>query len=261
MFRGAFMANNRDNLILITKNITKRFGGVIALDKVSLVVSRRSITLLIGPNGAGKTTFVNVCTGVFKPDEGKIIFEAKDITGWPPYKVYSIGLARSFQIPQPFRSLTVLDNVLVAMKSPGEDPIRALFKGSWIRREEENIKKAFKILELVGLENYWDWEAYKLGAGQLKMLEVARSIASGAKLLALDEPIGGTDPRYSSYIFEQLQSIRKELDISFLVIEHRIDVALKYADMVYVMDRGRVIAEGSPNEILKNPKVAEVYLG
>jgi branched-chain amino acid transport system ATP-binding protein len=247
--------------ILITKNLTKRFGGVVALDKVSLTVSRRSITLLIGPNGAGKTTFVNVCTGVFKPDEGRIIFEAKDITGWPPYKVYSLGFARSFQIPQPFRSLTVLDNVLVAMRSRGEDPIGALLKKSWAREEEENIEKAFRILKIVGLENCWDWEAYKLGAGQLKMLEVARSIASGAKLLALDEPIGGTDPRYAFYIFEQLQGIRKELDVSFLVIEHRIDVALKYADMVYVMDKGRIIAEGKPNEILKNPKVAEVYLG
>jgi len=255
------MAYNYNGSILITKNLTKRFGGVVALDKVSLAVNRRSITLLIGPNGAGKTTFVNVCTGVFKPDEGRVIFESRDITGWPPYKVYNLGFARSFQIPQPFKSLTVLDNVLVAMKGAGEDPIRVLLKRSWARVEKENMEMAFRILKLVGLENYWDWEAYRLGAGQLKMLEVARSIASGARLLALDEPIGGTDPRYASYIFEQLQGIRKELDVTFLVIEHRIDIALKYADIVYVMDRGRIIAEGNPNEVLKNPKVAEVYLG
>lgn len=247
--------------ILLTRNLTKRFGGVIALDSVSIDVKRNSITLLIGPNGAGKTTFINVCTGVLKPDYGKVVFDSIDITGWPPYKVYGIGFARTFQIPQPFRSLTVLDNVLVAMKSRGENPIRALVKRSWIREEKENIEKAFRILDLVGLDSFWDWEAYKLGAGQLKMLEVARALASGAKLLALDEPIGGTDPGYASRIFERLSKIRSALDVSFIVIEHRIDIALKYADKVYVMDRGRIVANGTPSEILKNPKVAEIYLG
>lgn len=252
---------NLNGTILLTRNLTKRFGGVVALDSVSIDVKRNSITLLIGPNGAGKTTFINVCTGVLKPDHGKVVFDSIDITGWPPYKVYSIGFARTFQIPQPFRSLTVLDNVLVAMKSRGENPIRALFKRGWIREEKENIEKAFKILDLVGLDSFWDWEAYKLGAGQLKMLEVARALASGAKLLALDEPIGGTDPGYASRIFERLSKIRSALDVSFIVIEHRIDIALKYADKVYVMDRGRIVANGAPSEILKNPKVAEIYLG
>ncbi|WP_438839356.1 ABC transporter ATP-binding protein [Ignisphaera cupida] len=252
---------NSNGSILSTRNLTKRFGGVVALDSVTIDVQRNSITLLIGPNGAGKTTFVNVCTGVLKPDYGKVLFNSIDITGWPPYKVYSLGFARTFQIPQPFRSLTVLDNVLVAMKSRGENPLRALVKRSWVREEKENIEKAFKILEVVGLDSYWDWEAYKLGAGHLKMLEVARALASGAKLLALDEPIGGTDPGYASRIFERLSKIRSILDVSFLVIEHRIDIALKYADNVYVMDRGRVVASGTSVEILKNPKVAEIYLG
>ncbi|MEM0006506.1 MAG: ABC transporter ATP-binding protein, partial [Ignisphaera sp.] len=157
--------------------------------------------------------------------------------------------------------LTVLENVLVAMKSSNESPIRSLFKRFWFREEHENIEKAFKILKVVGLDRYWDWETYKLGAGQLKMLEVARALAAGAKLLALDEPIGGTDPSYANKIFENLRMIKEELGVSFLVIEHRIDIALKYADYVYVMDRGRIIAEGSSNDVVKNPKVAEVYLG
>jgi branched-chain amino acid transport system ATP-binding protein len=247
--------------ILTTKSITKRFGGLLALDNVSLSVTRNSLTLLIGPNGAGKTTFVNVCTGVLKPDYGKVEFDGIDITGFPPYKIYSYGLVRSFQIPQPFKMLTVLENVLVAMKNNGESPFRSLIRRFWIKEEYENIEKAFKILKVVGLDRHWDWETYKLGAGQLKMLEVARALAAGAKLLALDEPIGGTDPTYANRIFENLRSIKENLKISFLVIEHRVDIALKYADYVYVMDRGRVIAEGSSNDVIKNPKVAEVYLG
>ncbi len=252
---------SNDDAILITKNVTKYFGGLVALDNVNIEVKKHSLTLLIGPNGAGKTTFVNVCTGILKPEKGIIIFDGKNITGYPPYKIYSLGFTRTFQIPQPFKSLTVLENVLVAIRSRGENPIEALRRGSWIKNEYENIEKSFRILKIVGLDRYWDWEAYKLGAGQLKMLEVARSLAAGAKLLALDEPIGGTDPSYAHNIFENLNKIRHAVGISFLVIEHRIDIALKYADYVYVMDRGRVIAEGTPNEILKNPKVAEVYIG
>ncbi len=247
--------------ILAAKSVTKRFYGLTALDNVSLTVVRNSLTLLIGPNGAGKTTFVNVCTGVLKPDYGRIEFNGIDITGLPPYKIYSYGLVRSFQIPQPFKMLTVLENVLVAMKNNNEYPLKSLFKRFWIKEEYKNIEKAFRILKVVGLDKYWDWETYKLGAGQLKMLEVARALAAGAKLLALDEPIGGTDPSYANRIFDNLRSIKEMMEVSFLVIEHRIDIALKYADYVYVMDRGRVIAEGSSSDIVKNPRVAEVYLG
>ncbi|ADM28545.1 amino acid/amide ABC transporter ATP-binding protein 1, HAAT family [Ignisphaera aggregans DSM 17230] len=252
---------SNDDAILIAKNVTKYFGGLVALDNVSIEVKKYSLTLLIGPNGAGKTTLINVCTGVLKPEKGIIIFDGKDITGYPPHKVYSLGFTRTFQIPQPFKSLTVLENVLAAIRSRGENPLEALRRSSWIRNEYENIEKAFRILKIVGLDRYWDWEAYKLGAGQLKMLEIARSLAAGAKLLALDEPIGGTDPSYANSIFENIRRIKLDAKISFLVIEHRIDIALKYADYVYVMDRGRVIAEGTPSEVLKNPKVAEVYLG
>lgn len=247
--------------ILVTKSVTKRFGGLTALDNVSLAVLQNSLTLLIGPNGAGKTTLVNVCTGVLKPDYGRIEFNGIDITGLPPYRIYSYGLARTFQIPQPFRALTVLENLLVAMKNSGESPLKSLFRKSWYREECDNIEKAFRILKVVGLERYWDWETYKLGAGQLKMLEVARALAAGAKLLALDEPIGGSDTSSANKIFENLRAIKERIGVSLLVIEHRVDIALKYADYVYVMDRGRVIAEGSPNDIIKNPKVAEVYLG
>jgi len=256
------------NAILETVDLVKRFGGLVAVNNVSIKVKRNAITMLIGPNGAGKTTLINVCTGVIKPDKGKVYFnpynskcEKLDITGWPPHKVYRSGFVRTFQIPQPFLALTVLENVLTALGNRGESPWIAPFRHAWIREEEEKMRNAFKILKLVGLDKYWDYEAYKLGAGQLKMLEVARALATGAKLIALDEPIGGTDPAYASEIFKHIRGLLKAMDVSFLVIEHRIDIALPYADYVYVMDKGSIIAEGTPNEVVKNPKVIQAYIG
>jgi len=254
--------------ILETVNLVKRFGGLVAVNNVSIRVRRNAITMLIGPNGAGKTTLVNVCTGVLRPDGGKVYFnpyndESRklDITGWSSHRVYRAGFVRTFQIPQPFLALTVLENVLVALGGKGENPLVAPVRRIWVREEEGRVRKAFEILKKVGLDSYWDYEAYRLGAGQLKMLEVARALATGAKLIALDEPIGGTDPAYASEIFKYIRGLLKVMDVTFLVIEHRIDIALPYADYVYVMDRGQVIAEGSPGVVAKDPKVIQVYIG
>lgn len=247
--------------ILETVELTKAFGGLVAVNKVNLKVKRNTVTMLIGPNGAGKSTLVNVCTGVLKPDGGRVYFDGIDITGWPSHKVYEAGFVRTFQIPMPFQALTVLENVLVALRTKGESPLVAPLKPLWKSEEEENIKRAFEILRRVGLEEYWDWEAYRLGGGQLKMLEVARALATGAKLIALDEPIGGTDPAYAEEILSYIRKLKESLDLTFLLIEHRIDIALPYSDYVYVMDGGRIIAEGKPGEVEKNPKVIEVYIG
>jgi len=254
--------------ILETVNLVKRFGGLVAVNNVSIKVRRNSVTLLIGPNGAGKTTLVNVCTGVLKPDGGRVYFnpyndESRklDITGWPSHRVYRAGFVRTFQIPQPFLALTVLENVLVALGGKGENPLVVPLRRAWVREEEERVRRAFEILKRVGLDSYWDYEAYRLGAGQLKMLELARALATGARLIALDEPIGGTDPAYASEIFKYIRELPKSMDVTFLVIEHRIDIALPYADYVYVMDRGQVIAEGSPGVVAKDPKVIQVYIG
>jgi len=250
-----------DKYVLETFDVVKRFGGLVAVNQVSLKARRNRITMLMGPNGAGKSTFVNVCTGVLKPDSGKIFFNGKDITGWEPHQVYREGFVRTFQIPEPFLGLTVLDNVLVAMKNSGENPLKAPFKNLWIDEERSNVEKAFKILKNVGLEGYWDVPASSLGAGQLKMLEVARALATDASLIALDEPIGGTDPKYANEILKYIRGLLNKWDVSFLLIEHRIDIALPYADYVYVMDRGTVIAEGLPDEVANNPRVIEVYIG
>ncbi|MCS7099248.1 MAG: ABC transporter ATP-binding protein [Sulfolobales archaeon] len=254
--------------ILETVNLVKRFGGLVAVNNANIKIKRNSITMLMGPNGAGKTTFVNVCTGVLRPDEGRVFFNPTgsekskmEITGWPPHKVYKLGFVRTFQIPQPFLALTVLENVLAALGGRGENPLVAPFRWLWVKNEEDRVAKAFEILKKVGLEEYWDWEAYKLGAGQLKMLEIARALAVGAKLVALDEPIGGTDPAHAHEIFKHVQSLARSTDITFLVIEHRIDIALPFADYVYVMDRGSVISMGTPDEVANDPKVVEVYIG
>ncbi len=250
-----------ENYILQTVDLVKRFGGLVAVNHVNLKVKRNTITMLMGPNGAGKSTLVNTCTGVLKPDEGKVIFDGQDITGWAPHEVYKSGFVRTFQIPLPFQFLTVLENVLVALPNSGENPIKAPVRGLWEKEEEENVKRAFEILKMVGLDTHWNWQAFRLGGGQLKMLEVCRALATGAKLIALDEPIGGVDPAYADNILSNIRRLKETLDVSFLLIEHRIDIALPYADYVYVMDRGAVIAEGTPDEIKNNPKVIEVYLG
>ena len=247
--------------LLVATNLTKRFGGLIAVNSVDLVVKENSFTLLIGPNGSGKTTFLNVCTGVLKPDGGNVYFEGKDITGLPPNKIYDFGLIRTFQIPIPFLSLTILDNVIAAMRNPGEYPFNALFKRKeWAEVEEENMEKAFSVLRRVGLDEMWDKPAYSLGGAQLKMLEVARALAAGAKLIALDEPIGGVDPVYADEILLYLKELQRS-GITFLVIEHRIDIIAPYADYAYAMNRGNIISQGTPDEVLNDPQVVEVYIG
>lgn len=255
------MGANENKYILVTENLTKAFGGLVAVNNVNIKAEKNKVTMIMGPNGAGKTTFVNVCTGVLKPTGGKVYFNGMDITGWEPHQVYKAGFVRTFQVPEPFLGLTVLDNVLVALGGSGESPIRAPIKTLWIGEERRNIERAFQILEAVGLGDYWDRLASSLGAGQLKMLEIARALATGAKLIALDEPIGGTDPAYADEILSYVKSLLKKWDVSFLLIEHRIDIALPYADYVFVMDMGRVIAEGSPDEVANNPKVIEIYIG
>lgn len=246
--------------LLVTENITKKFGGLVAVNNISIEVEKNSFTMLIGPNGCGKTTLINCCTGILKPTEGRVVLEGKDITGMAPHKIYEGGFVRSFQIPLPFVGLTVIDNVLGAMRNIGESPFKAPFHRLWVQEEEANMEKGMDILRRVGLEKHWDLPSQALGAAQLKMLEVAKGLASGAKIIALDEPIGGVDPSTADEILSHVSALKDE-GLTFLVVEHRIDIAAPYADYIYCMDLGQLISQGTPDQVLSDPKVIEVYLG
>jgi len=255
-----------DNIVLSTKEVTKKFGEFVAVDRVSVDVPRTLITLIIGPNGSGKTTLVNAITGVYKPDGGRVFYfnrggERIDITGWPPHKIFELGIVRSFQVPQLFSKLTVMENVMVASRGQiGERLLPSVLR-RWVKQERELAERAFKILELVGLYDAWNLPVYKLSAGQMKLLEVARALMAGAELVILDEPIAGVPPTQAHDVFKTIRSIKESQGITFLVIEHRIDIAFKYVDLVYAMASGRVIAKGSPDEVANNPLVIESYIG
>ncbi len=250
-------------VVLETRDLVKRFGGIVALNRVNIRLFRGRITLLIGPNGSGKTTLVNVVSGFIPPDEGKVIFKGRDITHIPPHDRVKLGMVRTFQIPRPFMNLTVLENVLAAAEgNPGENPYLAgISRGRWLGFEEEATKRALSILEWVGLLPKWDVRASELSGGQLKLLEIARAIMKGADTIIMDEPAAGVNPRLVEELFQKIIKLSREKHITFLIIEHRIGLVAKYMDYAYAMNMGRVIAEGTPEEVLNNPMVLESYLG
>lgn len=244
---------------LQTRNLSKFFDGLKALNRVNIGVEKGSITLVIGPNGSGKTTFINTVSGFYKADEGKVFFEDVDITNKPPHEISRLGIVRTFQIPQPLKKMTVLENLLIAPEEYGESILDAI-TGKWLKKEEEIVERAFSILEFLKLDHLWDSEAQNLSGGQLKLLEVARAMMRDAKLIIMDEPIAGVNPMLSHDMLDRFVELKKR-GMSFLIVEHRLDIVLKYTDYIYVMANGSVIAEGKEEDILNNPKVVEVYLG
>ncbi len=248
--------------LLLADRIHKYFGGVHALEGATVGVRRKSITMVIGPNGSGKTTLINVISGVYKPDKGRVLLDKLDITGWPPHRVYRAGIVRTFQIPRLFWKLTVLENLLVAVRDhEGEKLGNALLRERWRKKEEELVERAMEILELLELDHLWDQRVSKLSGGQMKLVEIGRALMSQPKVMLMDEPIAGVNPKLAGYIFEHLLKLRKELGLSFLIVEHRLDIALQYVDYVYAMSNGKVVAEGLPEEVMENRAVLKAYLG
>ncbi len=248
--------------LLEVREVTKSFGSLRALDGVSLEVEGKKVTILIGPNGSGKTTLINVISGFYLPDSGSVLLDGKDITGLPPYRLYDLGLARTFQIPSLFWKLTVLENLLAAARrNPGEGFLSSLFKRSWMKQETQAAEKAFRTLELVGLAHVWDKPATNLSGGQMKLLEIGRALMSGARVLLLDEPISGVNPTLAHEIFSKLLRLRDDLGLTFFIVEHRLEVALGYVDHVIAMAYGQVLASGDANKVLNDSRVVEAYLG
>jgi len=247
---------------LEVNNVRMDFGSLHALDDVSFGIEEKKVTILIGPNGSGKTTLINVASGLYRPTAGKVIYHGEDITGLEPFKVYRRGLVRTFQIPTLFQKLAVLENVMVAKKdNPGEGFVKSMFKPSWSKAEEETAEEAFRILQTVGMLKMWDQPASTLSGGQMKLLEIARALMSGATTMMLDEPISGVNPTLAHEIFQKILSLRDELGLTFLIVEHRLDIALTYVDSVVAMAYGKLIAMGKPEPVMRDPRVIDAYLG
>jgi len=261
------------SVVLSIRDVTKAFENLLALDRVSMEVAERKISILIGPNGSGKTTLINVISGHYNPDSGKVFYRGQDVTGVPPYKLYGMGLARTFQIPALFWKLTVLENLLVAEKNnPGESFVKAVLPSGirslkkfitpmWRNNEERAVEKASRILDLLGLSKVWDRPAFVLSGGQMKLVEIGRALMSDAKLLLLDEPVSGVNPTLAHEIFSRILKLRDELGLTFFIVEHRLDIALSYVDQMFAMALGRIIASGPPDDVLSNKTVIEAYLG
>jgi len=248
--------------ILSISGITKHFGGLTVLDGIDMEIEQGKLYQLIGPNGSGKTTLINVVSGLLKPDDGKIIFDGTDITQKGLFDTYKTGLVRTWQIPQPFNSLTTMENFLISSSgNAGESFLIAPLKSKWKNDEKRIANKAMEIMEMVSLVEKKDTISQNLSGGQQKLLELGRAMMSDASMILMDEPIAGVNPTLAHEIFEKISSLCKKQKITFLIVEHRLDIALQYADHVFAMNRGKIIAQGSSDDVIKHPKVMESYLG
>lgn len=249
--------------ILIVENVYKRFGGIDAVNGASFEVGRGSVTALIGPNGAGKTSLFNVVSGFYRADRGAVRYAGRSIARKPPHVIARGGLVRTFQLPRALTTMPVLDNMMLAApRQPGEHLTTLLTRPfAAVRREREVRARALELLATFNLADKAGDYAGTLSGGQRKLLELARALMVEPSMVLLDEPMAGVNPTLGRHLLEHMQTLRRERGLTFLFVEHDMEVVMNHADRVIVMAQGKVIADGTPAEIRRNQQVIDAYLG
>ena len=249
--------------LLDVKNLTKNFGGLTAVGDVTMHLDKGELVGLIGPNGAGKTTLFNLLTGVYEPSEGSVSLDGILLNSKKPYKIASFGLSRTFQNIRLFKDMTVLENVLVGMANQNNPHLLASFLRlpKFYSSEEKLHQKAMKLLAIFDLDGDAETLAKNLPYGQQRRLEIVRALATEPKILFLDEPAAGMNPQETAELTAHIRQIQKDFGITIILIEHDMSLVMDVTERIYVLEYGRLIAEGTPDEIKNNKRVIEAYLG
>jgi len=249
-------------MMLDVKNLVKDFDGLRAVDGVSLTVPQGAIIGLIGPNGSGKSTLLSMIARTMDATSGQILYDGQDVTHLPADTAFQRGLARGYQDPSLFFQMTVLDNTLLPVKNQrGEHPWYAPWRRIWKHQEQNNAQTAHDTLSRVNLQKHFGKPASDLSGGQMKLLEISRVLMGEPRLLLLDEPTAGVAPSLAYEIFQQIEALRREAGLTFLIVEHRLEILFDFVDSVYVMHMGKMLMHGTPDEVAANAEVREVYFG